>query len=45
MNVNLSAMAILQIIIVSLVLAISASIVGIIHVTRYEPIKILSERT
>jgi putative ABC transport system permease protein len=45
MDVSLNVMSILQIIFVSLLLAIVASIVGIIHVTRYEPIKILSDRT
>ena len=45
MDVSISAVSIGQIILVSLILAIVSSIVGIAHVTKYEPIKILSERT
>ena len=45
MNVRLSAVSVAQIIIVALVLAIVSSIAGIAHVTKYEPIKILSDRT
>jgi putative ABC transport system permease protein len=45
MDVNMSVQTIGQIILVSLLLAIVSSIVGIAHVTKYEPIKILSERT
>ena len=44
MDVSLGGATILQIISVSLALAAAASIAGIAHVTRYEPIKILSER-
>lgn len=44
MDVSMSVATIGQIILVSLLLAIAASIVGITHVTKYEPIKILSER-
>ena len=44
MDVNLNIITIAQIILVALGLAVTASIVGITHVTRYEPIKILSDR-
>ena len=45
MDVSLNTVTIIEIIIVALGLAIIASIMGIVHVTRYEPIKILSDRT
>ena len=45
MDVSLSIATVAEIILVSLLLAIMASIMGITHVTKYEPIKILSERT
>ena len=45
MDVSLNILTIIEIVLVSLGLAIAASIVGITHVTRYEPIKILSDRT
>jgi len=45
MDISMSVMTIIEIIIVSLGLAIVASIVGIAHITKYEPIRILSERT
>ena len=45
MDVSMSAASIGQIILVSLMLALISSIAGIAHVTKYEPIKILSERT
>jgi len=45
MDVSMSTTSIIQIILVSLMLAVVSSIVGIAHVTKYEPIKILSNRT
>jgi putative ABC transport system permease protein len=45
MDVSMSAAAVGQIILVSLILAVVSSIAGIAHVTKYEPIKILSDRT
>ena len=45
MDVSMSAATIGEIILVSLLLAVFASVAGITHITRYEPIKILSERT
>lgn len=44
MNAELSSDAVLQIILLSLLLAGISSIAGIVFVTRYEPAKILSER-
>jgi putative ABC transport system permease protein len=44
MDVSMSVSAVAQIILVSLLLAVMSSIVGIVHITRYEPIKILSDR-
>lgn len=44
LQVNLSVDAITQIIIISLVLAGLSSVAGIMYITKYEPIKILSER-
>jgi len=44
MDVSLNIVTVAEIVLVSLVLAIMASIMGITHVTKYEPIKILSER-
>jgi putative ABC transport system permease protein len=43
-DINLSGVAVAQIIGISLFLAVIASIVGIINITKYEPIKILMER-
>ena len=45
MDVSLDIVTVGEIILVSLLLAIMASIAGITHVTKYEPIKILSDRT
>jgi putative ABC transport system permease protein len=45
MDVNLNGLTIVEIICISLLLAIAASIAGITHITKYEPIKILSDRT
>ena len=44
MDVSLNFITVAEIILVALLLAVTASIMGITHVTRYEPIKILSER-
>jgi len=44
MDVSLDGLTVLQIIAAALALAAAASAAGIAHVTRYEPIKILSER-
>ncbi|MCL1857763.1 MAG: ABC transporter permease [Oscillospiraceae bacterium] len=44
MDVSLNIVTVAEIVLVSLLLAIMASIMGITHITRYEPIKILSER-
>lgn len=44
LQVNLNTDAIIQIILISLVLAGVSSIAGIFYITKYEPIKILSER-
>ena len=44
LQVKLSSDAIMQIILISLALAGASSIVGILYITKYEPIKILSER-
>lgn len=44
LKINLNADAIMQIILISLVLAGISSIAGIMYITKYEPIKILSER-
>ena len=43
-NIKLNADAIAKITIISLVLAGISSLVGIMYITKYEPIKILSER-
>ena len=43
-NVNLGVVAIVQIVAVSILLALAASAIGIVNITRYEPIKILMER-
>ena len=45
MDVSLDIVTIGEIILVSLLLALIASVAGIAHVTKYEPIKILSDRT
>jgi len=45
MDVSIDIFTVCEIILVSLLLAIIASIAGIAHVTKYEPIKILSDRT
>jgi len=45
MDVSMSGFTLLLIIFVSLGLALCASSMSVIHVTRYEPIKILSDRT
>lgn len=45
MDVSLNISTTGQIILVSLLLAILASLAGIAHITKYEPIKILSDRT
>lgn len=44
LQVNLNTDAIIQIVLISFVLAGISSIVGIMYITKYEPIKILSER-
>ncbi|WP_026478715.1 ABC transporter permease [Alkaliphilus transvaalensis] len=44
LQVSLSGDAIIQIIFISLVLAGISSVAGIMYITKYEPIKILSER-
>ena len=44
MDVSLSLLTIGEIIAVSLLLAVAASMAGIMHITKYEPIKILSDR-
>ncbi len=43
-NVNLNMNAVIQITLISLALAGASSIVGILYITKYEPMKILSER-
>jgi putative ABC transport system permease protein len=45
MDVSLNLFAVLQIIMVALGLAVISSVMGIMHITKYEPIKILSDRT
>ena len=45
MDVSLNITTVFEIILVSLGLAVTASVMGITHVTKYEPIKILSDRT
>ncbi|MCL1794145.1 MAG: ABC transporter permease [Oscillospiraceae bacterium] len=45
MDVSMGAMTMAEIVLVSLLLAMMASGAGIMHITKYEPIKILSERT
>jgi len=45
MDVSLNLVTVGEIILVSLLLALIASVAGITHVTKYEPIKILSDRT
>jgi putative ABC transport system permease protein len=45
MDVSLDIVTVGEIILVSLILAVIASSAGIMHVTKYEPIKILSDRT
>jgi putative ABC transport system permease protein len=45
MDVSLNVLTIAEIMLVSLALAVLASIAGITHITKYEPIKILSDRT
>ncbi|HEY5590389.1 MAG TPA: FtsX-like permease family protein [Paludibacter sp.] len=44
LEVNLNINAVIQIILISLALAGLSSIVGILYITKYEPMKILSER-
>jgi len=44
-KVDLSADVIIQIIIIALALAALSGVVGIIRITKYEPLKILRERT
>lgn len=44
LEVNLNINAVIQIILISLALAGISSIVGILYITKYEPMKILSER-
>lgn len=44
LHINLNTDAITQIVLISLVLAGISSIAGIMYITKYEPIKILSER-
>lgn len=43
-NIQLNAEAVLKITVISLILAGVSSLVGIMYITKYEPIKILSER-
>jgi len=44
MDVSMDVRTIMEIIIISLLLALTASVVGIVNVTRYEPMRILTER-
>ncbi|MNJ02446.1 hypothetical protein D3C73_1624050 [compost metagenome] len=44
LHVSLSKDAAIQIIMISLILAGISSIAGIMYITKYEPMKILSER-
>jgi putative ABC transport system permease protein len=44
LTVNIGADAVLQISLIAFLLALVASIMGVIYITRYEPMKILSER-
>ncbi len=44
LEINLNMNAVIQIILISLALAGTSSIVGILYITKYEPMKILSER-
>ena len=44
LEVNLNSQAIAQISLIALGLAVVSSVVGIFYITKYEPIKILSER-
>ncbi len=44
MNITLTTEAVVQIVFVALFIAMLSSSVGVIYITRYEPIKILSER-
>jgi putative ABC transport system permease protein len=44
LTVHLGADAIAQISLIAFLLALVASIMGVIYITRYEPMKILSER-
>jgi putative ABC transport system permease protein len=43
-EIALSVKAVLQIVAISIVLAIVSSLVGIVYITKYEPMRILSER-
>jgi putative ABC transport system permease protein len=44
LTIHLGADAVLQIILIAILLAIVSSIMGVVYITRYEPMKILSER-
>jgi putative ABC transport system permease protein len=44
LTIHLGGDAILQIILIAILLAIVSSIMGVVYITRYEPMKILSER-
>lgn len=44
MEVGMTVATIIEIILISLLLAVTASVVGIVNVTRYEPMRILTER-
>jgi len=44
LSVSLTGEAVLQIILISLLIAVVSSLMGIVYITKYEPIKILSER-
>lgn len=44
LQIHLSSDAVLQIVLISLTLAGLSSLVGILYITKYEPMKILSER-
>ena len=43
-EIKITPEAIYQIILISVALAMISSLVGVLHITKYEPIKILSER-
>ena len=44
LKVSLSGQAVGQIVLIALLLALLSSVAGVIFITRYEPVKILSER-